>query len=214
MKAAKYRTLLVIAKEPLPGRVKTRLASSVGYDSAARLAMASLQDTFTACDRVCDVRRVLALDGRSGGWTPPQWRVIEQCGGGLDRRLGHAFSQVSNEGAALLVGMDTPQLTASLLAEFDPQRYDACLGPAADGGFWGIGFARPELAAAIIQDVPMSTPHTGSLQLQRLVEAGMSVQLLPVLTDVDTLTNAVEVAGSAPETNFAAELAQLDLQVA
>ncbi|WP_206745659.1 DUF2064 domain-containing protein [Jatrophihabitans sp. GAS493] len=204
----------MIAKEPVAGRVKTRLAAGVGFASAAALAQAALQDTFVAGELVVGVRHVIALDGRPGSWVPAQWGVVGQCGGGLDRRLSDAFARVATAGPALLVGMDTPQITADLLTEFDPSRYDACLGPAVDGGYWAIGFARPELAAGVIHGVPMSTPHTGSAQLRRMVEAGMSVQLLPVLTDVDTLADATEVARAAPGTRFAQSLSQLRPAVA
>jgi glycosyltransferase A (GT-A) superfamily protein (DUF2064 family) len=108
---------------------------------------------------------------------------------------------------AVLVGMDTPQLRPSDLATVDLVSNAACLGSATDGGYWAIGFADPGLAAAAISGVPMSTSGTGVHQLARLRSLGLRVQLLGVLTDVDTVDTADEVAALAPHTHFAARLA-------
>src|SRR5688500_4457952 len=98
--------LIVIAKEPVPGRVKTRLCPPCTPEQAARLARAALEDTLAACgDTVGAGRRVLALDGEPGGWLPRGWDVVAQRGAGLAERLAHAFADVG--GPAFLLGMDT-----------------------------------------------------------------------------------------------------------
>ncbi|MFC1428687.1 DUF2064 domain-containing protein [Streptacidiphilus sp. N1-12] len=155
-------------------------------------------------------RRLLVLDGAPGRWLPPGWEVLPQRGGGLDLRLTAAFAAAERGGGpALLVGMDTPQLTARMLAEpLSPAARvgtDAWYGPAADGGFWALGLARPtaELARRLLHGVPMSTAHTGAELLRRLNEAGLAVTVLPTLTDVDTVADAAEVAAQAPDTRFA-----------
>lgn len=199
---ARYSTLLLIAKEPVAGQVKTRLATAVGFDGAAEVARACLWHTFAAAAEIVVDRRVVALRGEDGPWLPADWRIVEQCPGGLDRRLGDAFAQVARDGPAFLVGMDTPQLTADLLTRYDPARYDACLGPTEDGGFWGIGFADPTRAASVIHDVPMSVSTTYEEQFRRLTLVGLSVQVLPTLTDVDTWDDAVLVAGRLPDSPF------------
>jgi glycosyltransferase A (GT-A) superfamily protein (DUF2064 family) len=106
-------TLLVIAKPPLPGRVKTRLVPPCTPRQAAALAEAALADTLQAALAVPARRRVLVLDGEPGPWLPPGFDIIPQCGGGLDERLAGAFAAA--HGPALLIGMDTPQLTPRLL---------------------------------------------------------------------------------------------------
>ncbi|WP_049579628.1 TIGR04282 family arsenosugar biosynthesis glycosyltransferase [Streptomyces sp. SBT349] len=202
-------TLLVIAKAPVPGRVKTRLTPAFTPEQAALLAEAALADTLHTLLRVPARRRLLVLQGRAGAWLPPGFEVVPQTGGGLDARIAAAFAHCA--GPALLVGMDTPQLTPELLAPvtgpggWAPGR--AWLGPAADGGFWALGMAepRPELALG----VPMSTPETGAAQRRRLAGAGCEVRDLPVLRDVDTPRDAARVAGEAPHGRFAATLAGL-----
>lgn len=195
------RTLLVIAKQPVPGRVKTRLIGSCTPAQAANLAAAALADTLQALRDFPSENKLILLDGDPAGLVPAGWRVIEQSGGGLDRRLAAGFAAVP-DGPALLVGMDTPQLSGDLLC-FDPSRYDACLGRASDGGYWTIGFRQPRRAAECIAGVPMSTPATGAEQHRRLLASGMAVQSLPTLTDVDTEGSAAEVALAAPRTRFA-----------
>ncbi|MFF7608599.1 DUF2064 domain-containing protein [Streptomyces parvulus] len=196
------RTLLVIAKEPRPGRVKTRLTPPFTPDEAAALAEASLADTLRAVAATPARRRVLVLDGAPGPWLPPGFDVVPQCAGGLDERLAAAFAGCS--GPALLVGMDTPQVTPDLL-DVDFAGCDAYFGPAEDGGFWALGLARPD--PALLRGVPMSTPVTGAVQRERLLAAGLRVRDLPPLRDVDTAADARAVAALAPQGLFAARLA-------
>ncbi|HEY2268689.1 MAG TPA: hypothetical protein VGI96_39165, partial [Streptosporangiaceae bacterium] len=76
--------VVVIAKEPVPGRVKTRLTPAFTPLQAAALAEASLADTLAAVSQTTVARRVLALDGRPGPWLPDGFDVIGQRGTGLD----------------------------------------------------------------------------------------------------------------------------------
>ncbi|WP_432098492.1 TIGR04282 family arsenosugar biosynthesis glycosyltransferase [Streptomyces sp. WAC 04229] len=194
-------TLLVIAKEPRPGRVKTRLTPPFTPDEAAALAEASLADTLRAVAATPARRRVLVLAGAPGPWLPPGFDVVPQCAGGLDARLADAFAGCA--GPALLIGMDTPQVTPELL-DVDFAGCDAYFGPAEDGGFWALGLARPD--PALLRGVPMSTPVTGAAQRERLLAAGLRVRDLPPLRDVDTAADARAVAALAPHGRFAARL--------
>ncbi|MEZ0161559.1 TIGR04282 family arsenosugar biosynthesis glycosyltransferase, partial [Streptomyces griseorubens] len=180
-------TLLVIAKEPRPGRVKTRLTPPFTPEEAAALAEAALADTLDAVARTPARRRVLVLDGSPGPWLPAGFEVVPQCAGGLDERLAGAFAGC--DGPALLIGMDTPQVTPELLT-VDFADCDAWFGPAADGGFWALGLADPD--PGLLRGVPMSTPHTGAAQRRRL--DGLRVRDLPPLRDVDTARDAAAVA--------------------
>ncbi|MCX5609399.1 DUF2064 domain-containing protein [Streptomyces sp. NBC_00047] len=191
-------TLLVIAKEPVPGRVKTRLTPPFTPAEAAALAEAALTDTLAAVAATPAERRVLVLEGRPGPWLPPGFEVVPQCAGGLDERLAAAFAACT--GPALLIGMDTPQVTPALLARADWASYDAWFGPAVDGGFWALGLAEPD--PALLRGVPMSVPETGAVQYARLAEAGLRIGRLPVLRDVDTAEDALLVAAEAPGGRF------------
>ncbi|MEU2155085.1 DUF2064 domain-containing protein [Streptomyces sp. NPDC019396] len=199
-------TLLVMAKEPVPGRVKTRLTSLYTPREAAALAEAALIDTLETVRATPAGRRVLVLDGAPGRWLPPGIEVVAQAAGSLDMRLAAAFAGCS--GPALLIGMDTPQVTPGMLADglrLAPGR--AVFGPADDGGFWALGLAEPD--PDLVAGVPMSVARTGAVQRLRLEEAGLSVRELPRLTDVDTPRDAALVADGAPDTRFAAEVRRL-----
>jgi glycosyltransferase A (GT-A) superfamily protein (DUF2064 family) len=199
-------TLLVIAKAPVPGRVKTRLCPVYSPEEAALLAEAALADTLDVVLATPALRRVLVLDGAPGDWLPDGFEVVPQCPGGLDERLAHAFGLC--EGPALLVGMDTPQLTVELLGTgLELSEGEATFGPADDGGFWALGLAEPD--PSLLRGVPMSVPETGAIQRHRLLRAGLAVRHLPVLRDVDTADDARLVAAQAPHGRFAAVMAAL-----
>ncbi|HVL80330.1 MAG TPA: TIGR04282 family arsenosugar biosynthesis glycosyltransferase [Actinomycetota bacterium] len=197
--------LIVMAKEPRPGRSKTRLCPPCTPEEAARLAEAALSDTLEAVSRARVGRRVLCLDGEPGPWIRDGFEVVPQHGDGLDERIAAAFAEVG--GPAALVGMDTPQVTPDLLelALEALEHTDASLGMSSDGGWWVMGLRRPD--PRTVTGVPMSTDETGRLQRERLAELGLSVTDLPVLRDVDTFDDAVAVAGGIPGSRFAAALA-------
>jgi glycosyltransferase A (GT-A) superfamily protein (DUF2064 family) len=188
--------------------VKTRLTPPFSPVQAADLAAAAIADTLAAVQSVPADSYVLVLDGRPGEWVPPGWRVVAQVSGGLDVRLAAAFAVAS--GPTVLVGMDTPQLRADQLTAFRPDRFDACVGLAADGGFWAIGFADPAVAARVIPGVPMSRDDTGARQCERIRDAGLRLQVLDELVDVDTAVEARAVAMAAPHTEFARSWAKIN----
>ncbi|MEU8223269.1 DUF2064 domain-containing protein [Kribbella sp. NPDC048915] len=195
-RVAVLNTLIVIAKAPVPGRVKTRLQSEFTPREAAALARASLVDTLGAIQAAPASRRVIALDGEPGPWLPSGFEVVAQRGGGLDERLAAAFDDTYDGTPMLLVGMDTPQLRPELL-RFDWSGYDAVLGLTKDGGYWCIGLRAPDARALV--GVPMSTDHTGRDQLHRLLSLGLRVRMLPTLRDMDTPQDAAYLAAEFPK---------------
>jgi rSAM/selenodomain-associated transferase 1 len=200
--------LIVIAKAPVAGRSKTRLTPPCTPEQAAALAEAALRDTLAAAGAASAARRVIALDGVPGGWLPDGWDVIRQRGERLDERLAHVFEDVGSP--ALVIGMDTPQVSAALLDESARRLSDgadAVLGPAADGGFWALGLREPD--PRLVLGVPMSVPHTGRVQRERLRAHGLRVAPLPVLRDVDRFSDARAVAAAAPHGRFARALATI-----
>jgi uncharacterized protein len=129
---------------------------------------------------------------------------------GLDERIAAAIDDAYARlpVPVLLIGMDTPQVTPGLLERVARPlargEADAVFGPARDGGFWVLGLRRPD--PSLILGVPMSQTHTGRGQLSRLLRASLRVRLAPELIDVDTVTDAQEVARQAPDSRFAATL--------
>lgn len=196
--------LLVVAKEPIPGRVKTRLTPPCDPVEAAAIAAGCLADTLQAATSSGADRVVVALDGEPGPWWPSGVEVVSQGRGRLADRLATAWR--TTEGPALQIGMDTPQLTGATLdaamaclLEGDGE---SVLGPAVDGGWWSIGLRRPHPGA--FAGIPTSRGDTGSLQLARLEALGLRPSVLPALRDVDTWPDALAVARLAPDGAFAA----------
>ncbi len=195
-------TLAVIAKAPVPGRVKTRLCPPCTHGQAAAIAEAALRDTLDAVVAARVGRRALVLDGALPHWVDDRFRVVPQRGELLDERLAAAFSDL--DGPTVILGMDTPQVTPALLddvvASLCRPGCDAVLGPANDGGYWVIGLREPDPGALV--GVPMSEAHTGAEQLRRLDELGLSTSVVAELTDLDTFDEAVEVARIATGPRF------------
>ena len=203
--------VLVLAKAPVPGQVKTRLCPPCTPEQAARIAAAALADTVDAATRTA--RLVIATTGPLAGPAPVApygVSVVPQRGDGLAARIGNAFAD-AGPGPTLQIGMDTPQagpdLLAAGLARLD-RTVDAVLGFAEDGGWWALGLHDPA-HAALVAGVPMSTPDTGELTRKALTGAGLRVADLPVLRDVDTWADARAVAALAPGGRFAAAVARV-----
>ncbi|MDN5765435.1 MAG: bifunctional glycosyltransferase/class I SAM-dependent methyltransferase [Humibacillus sp.] len=204
--ATATETVVVLAKSPVPGKVKTRLTPTFTAAEAAALATAAIRDTLAAvADAVATgaVRQtVIAWDGPVTAWLPREARVLAQRGKGLDERLQNIFDDLlagQTDQPTLLVGMDTPQVRAVDL-DIDWGDADAVLGMSYDGGYWCIGLRCPQPGA--IRGVPMSTDHTGADQLRRLRLLGLRVRLLPTLLDVDEPADARAVAALAPDSRF------------
>jgi rSAM/selenodomain-associated transferase 1 len=202
--------LVVIAKAPVAGLAKTRLCPPLSGEQAAALACAALEDTLAAVLATGAARRVLVLDGEPGEWLPDGVELVAQRGGDLAARLADAFEDVG--GPALLIGMDTPQLTPALLGEgldvLAADDCDAVLGRTFDGGYWAIGLKHPD--RRVFAGVPMSRADTGAIQLARLRELGLRTRSLVTLCDVDRYEDAIVVADLAPTGGFARALAALE----
>ncbi|MCY1136720.1 glycosyltransferase [Actinoplanes sp. Pm04-4] len=192
--------IVVLAKTPVPGRVKTRLCPPCTPEQAARIAAAALGDTLAAVTATPAAARILAVDGDLPA--PPGWERVIQRGGPLGERLAFAYADTAPpRSATLLIGMDTPQAGPALLAEASARLTagdaDAVFGPATDGGWWALGLRDPT-HASVLRDIPTSTGETGALTRAALEALGLRVATLPQLTDVDTAPDALAVAALCP----------------
>lgn len=204
--------VLVVAKAPVPGSVKTRLGVSIGDRAAAQVAAAALADTLMVASAAAGSANChLALAGDLGGAVDRErirdllcgWTVTEQRGGDFAARLVNAHAD-AGLGDVVQIGMDTPQVTPELLiaAARSLADHDVALGPADDGGWWALARRDPAVVRGL-GTVPMSTPSTYALTWGALAATGASVAMLPGLRDVDTLADARAVAGQVPGTAFA-----------
>jgi rSAM/selenodomain-associated transferase 1 len=203
--------VLVVAKAPEPGRVKTRLGADIGMERAADVAAASLLDTLSAATSAVGVGRChLSLGGdldhavrrRELQAAMTGWTIHPQQGPDFGARLADAHARVP--GPVVQVGMDTPQLAPGLLlgAAAGLALHDAVLGPAEDGGWWVLALRDPA-HGSVLRDVPMSTPTTCADTRAALVGAGLDVGTTTTLRDVDSVADADAVARLVPGSRFA-----------
>lgn len=195
--------LLVVAKAPVPGTVKTRLIGPFTPYQAAALAAAALLDTLDACVRAAAITGgpvVVAVSGRLdsaiGRYALIErlrgLSVIGQRGTDLAERLAHAHVDAAGPfGGCVQIGMDTPQVTAEQLVAASDRisvhdGADAVLGRATDGGWWLLALRRAGTARCLA-GVPMSRDTTGADTLAALRSECRRVELADELSDVDTI---------------------------
>jgi glycosyltransferase A (GT-A) superfamily protein (DUF2064 family) len=223
------RRVVVVAKAPVPGLAKTRLAATVGAQGAAELAAAALLDTVDTANAWAPRRRLLSLHGSlSDGPMAPSiaratsaWHVAGQPEGGLGVRLAAALASAGRlwgSGPVLLIGMDTPQVTPDDLERLDRLRRRAgptgiAIGPAEDGGWWGLAVSDPALGHALAR-VPMSTEKTCEFTVAALTEAGAVVRRGRLLRDMDTFEDATAIAAASPRLRTAHALGRVDATAA
>jgi glycosyltransferase A (GT-A) superfamily protein (DUF2064 family) len=217
-------TLVVLAKEPRPGRAKTRLGTAFSAEECAALAAAAIADTFDAACATHPGRVLAVWDGDPAGYVPSSVPVVAQVDGGLDERIEAALAAgfAYRDAPVVLIGMDTPQVGRSLASlglddgdtdeGTDEAAGSAVFGPASDGGFWAIGLTRP--SPGCVRGVPMSQSDTGERQLERLRAVGLRVVLLPALRDVDTPADAAAIAADRPDLRFSRLHAELTAEPA
>jgi glycosyltransferase A (GT-A) superfamily protein (DUF2064 family) len=201
-------TILVVAKAPVPGLAKTRIATEVGDDSAAELAAAALLDTLDVAVRT-RMAVVVALTGDLGRSARSNelelalsgLRVVPQVGSTFGERLAKAHLDADGGHGVVQVGMDSPQLRADDLTQAADLLGDhpSVLGPAEDGGWWLLGVRRGEDASALAT-VEMSTASTGQHTREVLPQP---TAFLRILRDVDIWEDARVVADEVPHSRFA-----------
>jgi rSAM/selenodomain-associated transferase 2/rSAM/selenodomain-associated transferase 1 len=187
--------LLVLTKDPAPGRVKTRLVEHLGAGAAARLHAELVERTLLNATRARDAGVVgdVIVHGTPAIDTPAfaRWQarygvaLAAQCEGDLGARMREALGNALRRGShALLIGSDAPAIDTSYLARAVEalRTHDAVVGPAEDGGYVLIGMRRP---LDIFDDVTWSGPDVMATTRGRLRSAGASWVELPTLWDVD-----------------------------
>ncbi|MCR6488995.1 DUF2064 domain-containing protein [Amycolatopsis sp. OK19-0408] len=215
--------VLILAKAPRSGRVKTRLCPPATPDQAARIAAAALLDTLDTVRALPWAQPVVALAGdfadgvaaRELAQATRDVPVVSQRGTTLGHRIAAAHADAAKlfpAAAVLQIAMDTPQVTPTLLTGcrdvlFAPG-VDAVLGAADDGGWWLLGLHDPRHAETIAT-VPTSRPDTGIRAHEALQSNGFRVCAMSTLADIDTMPVAREVAGTLPGSRFAAAVEEV-----
>ncbi len=197
------RLLLIFAKLPEPGRVKTRLAEGVGAAEAARIYRAMARRIVDAL-RIGPWRAVLCFDPPDALPAVAEWlggnglEFRAQGEGDLGERLEHAFREALRRSRkAVVVGTDAPELDGEVVrTAFQAlDAADLVVGPSLDGGYYLLGLRR--WAPELFRDIPWSTSEVLRTTLRRAEELGLRIVLLDPLRDVDTVEDlhAGEIPG-------------------
>jgi rSAM/selenodomain-associated transferase 1 len=183
--------LIVFVKAPRPGAVKTRLAKAIGAPAAAAAYRQLVATLLNQLAGLGGVEVCFSPDDAAGEvrhWLKEGWSSSPQGDGDLGKRMESAFRRAFQTGAkrVAVIGSDCPVVRAEDIREAwgGLQTHDVVLGPAADGGYWLIGLRQSQ--PNLFSDIRWSTENVFAETLRRVQHAGLSVQLLRELADVDT----------------------------
>jgi rSAM/selenodomain-associated transferase 1 len=201
--------LVIMARYPAVGRVKTRLARSIGAgpacalyraflsDLEARFAGAATEVIWAFFPRDCDFAAILRRPAR----------CLPQEGTDLGERIYRCFQRLGHEGfdTVTLIGADCPHLRIDWLrqAEAQLEGADVVLGPSADGGYYLVAMRD---AHDIFSGVRMSTPTALADTLRRVEQLGLQAHLLPPTFDVDEVGDLERLRALLQEPGAASEL--------
>lgn len=184
------RAVAVFAKRPLPGKVKTRLAKSVGAEAAADLYWAFVRDLWSGLEAWAGAELFLFTDGDWAGFEglAKAERRRHQAGGHLGRRMYECFQTLKKEQfkQLMIVGTDSPTLPVEYLQEgFSTLGSEdaAVLGPASDGGYYAVGCVAPR--QGMFDQVAWSAETTLAETEEAFGRVGYHTSLLPEWWDVD-----------------------------
>ena len=186
--------LLIFAKVPRAGRVKTRLVPPLTREEAAYAARVCLEVTLTRFGSAVPARTRLLLEGSPDRDLRDLCASLEvvtarQAPGDLGAKLRAAFR--NRRGVVIAIGSDSPTLPPSRIREAIRalERHDVVLGPAEDGGYYLIGTRRPADSSNLFREIPWSTTDVTRVTLERALALGLSVKLLPSWYDIDDPTS-------------------------
>jgi rSAM/selenodomain-associated transferase 1 len=196
MPASCQQTVVAIfVRHPVPGRVKTRLASDLGDEAACNLYRAIVADSI-ANARACELPLFLFHDGQDVTGLPSEWlaaadSVFRQEGESLGERMSAAFERSFAAGVqgVILIGSDIPGIDTGLLlsALESIEKHAAVFSPAFDGGYCLVASNRDSFSNKIFQGIPWSTSRVLDMTVAACIAHGLSYHLLEPRQDIDTI---------------------------
>jgi hypothetical protein len=195
------KLLVIVAKEPQPGKVKTRLFPKFSPVIAAELYRCFLHDRIREVSTLNGVDRAIAYtpeDARETFTTLAldRFELFAQRGKHLGERLNNIFLEKFSQRykAVSIVDSDSPDLPKSLIDEsFElllSRQADIVLGPCYDGGYYLVGMRKPH--PELFRNIPWSTENVLSVTLEKARKIGLNVKLLSIWNDLDTFEDLVE----------------------
>lgn len=195
MNRRQHNALIMLARYPRPGRVKSRLASTVGEETAADVARLCAEQLFAESVHLPpSVRRYLFFGDPADArkmrrWAGDDFRLQPQVSGDFGGRMADAFHTAFHEGAhkAVIVGSDIPDLSASLLQQAFTllDHYPLVIGPDRGGGYYLLGMKMLYIDL-FLRDVTWGTNRVLAQTLRIMEALELVPAFLPALIDIDT----------------------------
>jgi len=199
--------LIIFAREPVPGRVKTRLARKIGDQAAAELYAAMTKDVLDTVTGLTDVRRLLFWTAENYGIPAanafPGFEVFAQQGVSLGDRMFDAFTRAFQGGlkTCCIIGTDSPDLPQRYIGKafelLDRGDIDVVFGPAEDGGYYLLGLK--QACNGFFELIPWGTPRVLDDSLERARHLGLRTALLPKWYDIDTQEDLLCLVASSDD---------------
>lgn len=186
--------LLIFARYPESGKVKTRLADTLGTAEALKVYKKLLLYTFQICQQYTGMVQICwaeTLPEHPDFPLPTTFIQSVQKGSELGDRLMNAFVEHFHASAIpiMIIGADCPSLSVDILrtASDKLQKYDVVIGPAVDGGYYLLGMQH--YFKAILADIPWSTSSVFPETMEKINHNKLSCFILPTLRDIDTISD-------------------------
>ena len=198
--AARDECLIIFAKAPFEGKVKTRLAADIGSEAATGLYRAFVEDLLFTLSHTGYPIQIHYWPPDAGiemtTWLGADYEFLPQSGGDLGERMASAFASAFSKNAkqAVLVGTDFPDLPSLIIHDaFNAlSTHDAVIGPSNDGGYFLIGFTRHGFLPDVFQGIQWGTPSVFSETVKIFKKKQHAVHILPEWWDIDTHGDLLE----------------------
>ncbi len=190
------RTLIVFAKLPRPGEVKTRLGFEIGMDQACATYDAFAQHAFSLAEKVMEGGISVSVhfvnnapEAEIKRWVGRPFSFFPQQGATLGDRMENAFHKAFDDGAAqaVIIGTDVPELDSTTVMRGFEQldTHDITIGPSSDGGYYLLGMRSP--GYDVFSGIQWSTERVYTETLRHIEHMRLRYAVLPVFSDIDTL---------------------------
>ena len=186
--------LIILAKRPIPGRVKTRLARDVGIESAAELSECFLMDLIENVKNL-SIPKIISCDPKSSIEYFRNYNIDQlfiQRGNSIGERMYNSFMDCFKAGfsRAILIGSDSPDIPKSFFGDAlsSLSAYDMVIGPTQDAGYYLIGFRRDTLSKDIFSEINWSTSRVWQETRLKIENNGVNCFTLPEWYDIDNIS--------------------------
>jgi rSAM/selenodomain-associated transferase 1 len=202
--------ILLFVKYPEKGQVKRRLTADLSEEIVQDLYRCFVDDTLAAIKKI-DTDLFICFfpvdtEKKFHEWLGSTFSYLPQKGNDLGERMKNCFSDAFTKGfrKVVLMGSDSPDLPRVFLqnAFAELQTHDMVLGPSSDGGYYLIGFKNTTFTPSVFEEIHWSTPIVFQETIAKIKEANQTVSILPMWSDIDTITDLKNLVSRSTNTAF------------